>query len=250
MRATNTALTLCLCALLSAGCKKGVRSASANDARQFRDTELRLESCSADDAELVDLNGDGVPEIVRVRSAGVEMCRAVDLNFDGKVDRTAFFEPSGALRRTQSDFDRDGVVDEIVLYQSGVVLEKRRVTTMDGKLDTWEFFQDGKLTRTERDGNGDGFIDQWWEYPEPGCPLIHVDLDGDGRPNHGASIDYCKETGYVPPAIHEEDEQPTQGADFGRSQDDVEEVSNVEVGEVDGAAASPSEPSEVPGGNP
>ena len=53
--------------------------------------------------------------------------------------------------------------------------------------------------RTERDSNGDGVIDQWWEYPKPGCPLIHADMNNDGRPDPGATIDYCKETGYVPP---------------------------------------------------
>ena len=42
-------------------------------------------------------------------------------------------------------------------------------------------------------------IDQWWEYPKPGCPLIHADVNNDGRPDPGATINYCKETGYVPP---------------------------------------------------
>jgi hypothetical protein len=42
-------------------------------------------------------------------------------------------------------------------------------------------------------------VDQWWEYPTPGCPLIHSDVNGDGRPDPGSTIDYCKETGYVPP---------------------------------------------------
>lgn len=225
------------------GCKKGRRADSAEDARQQRNTELRLESCNADDAEMIDSNGDGVPEIVRVRAAGAETCRSVDLNFDGKMDRTAFFETSGALRRVQSDFDRDGKVDEIAIYQSGTLKEKRRVTTMDGKVDTWEFFEDGQLTRTERDENGDGFIDQWWEYPERGCPLIHVDIDGDGRPDHGASIDYCKETGYVPPPLAVEEDAEAEGADFGERQDDVEEVSNVEAEEAGSETSGASEES-------
>src|SRR5690606_42129760 len=102
-----------------------------------------------------------------------------DLNFDGRIDRTIFFDEAGKECRTESDFDRDGIVDEIAIFKSGVISEKWRMTTMDGKLDTWEFFENGALVRTERDENGDGVIDQWWEYPSKGCPLIHVDADGD-----------------------------------------------------------------------
>ncbi|HEY3235339.1 MAG TPA: hypothetical protein VGJ84_11545, partial [Polyangiaceae bacterium] len=59
----------------------------------------------------------------------------------------------------------------------------------------------GKLARTERDANSDGVVDQWWEYPTPDCPVIHTDTTGDGRPDPGASVDYCKETGYLPPVL-------------------------------------------------
>ncbi len=226
-------LRFCLLSLLALGCaKKTTEVNSAEDARQFRETELALETCDvqAKDADRVDANGDGQPEIIRVLSGQKELCRTVDLNFDGKVDRTTFFDEGGQQRRTESDFDRDGVVDEIAFYEKGVLTEKHRMTTMDGKLDTWEFFKEGKLARTERDEDGDGVIDQWWEYPSRGCPLIHMDADGDGRPDPGASIDYCKETGYAPPPLpgEIEEKQPT---DFGESGERVEELSNQKAGE-------------------
>jgi hypothetical protein len=205
------------------GKKKGAQS--ADDVRTKRDTEVKLEKCdvASAGAETVDANGDGKPDVIKVMSGGREVCRVVDLNFDGRTDRTTFFDGAKKIRRVESDFDRDGRVDEIALFEAGVLKEKHRATTLDGKLDTWEIYEKGQLARTERDENGDGIIDQWWEYPSPGCPLIHMDTDGDGRPDPGASIDYCKETGYVPPPAPGEHagRQPT---DFGKSTERIEEI--------------------------
>jgi len=50
-----------------------------------------------------------------------------------------------------------------------------------------------------------------------------MDTDGDGRPDPGASIDYCKETGYVPPPVPGDvaGKKPT---DFGQSSGRIEEI--------------------------
>lgn len=231
--------------LLSAcgGKKKG--ATSAEEIRAQRETKIVLEKCDATSksAESIDANGDGRPEIVKVKEGSREVCRTADLNFDGRIDRTTFYDAQHKVRRIESDFDRDGLVDELSIFEGGVISEKHRATTMDGKLDTWEFYEKGKLARTERDENGDGFIDQWWEYPKRGCPLIHVDTDGDGRPDPGASIDYCKETGYTPPPVPGEDEPENKTTDFGSSRERVEETENRAVdGEAtEGAEGDPEE---------
>lgn len=165
-----------------------------------RETKLELEDCDVLSAALhLDADGDGRAEIHEQRQGERVVCRSVDLDLDGRPDRTSFFDEQGRLRRVQSDFDRDGRVDEIALYEAGSLIEKHRATSLDGKLDTWDFFQGGRLVRTERDEDGDGIVDQWWEYPAPGCPLIHVDVDADGRPDPDASVDYCKVAGETRP---------------------------------------------------
>jgi hypothetical protein len=187
-----------------------------------KETSMEAEGCqvNARGAQKLDANGDGRPEVVRVLLKGREVCRAVDLNLDGRVDRTSYFSETGGLRRVESDFDRDGRLDEIALFSNGIPTEKRSATTMDGRIDTWDYFSGGKLTRTERDQDGDGVVDQWWEYPRQWCPLVHMDQDGDGRPDPGATIDYCKVTGEtvgpvtppapaLPPAV----ESPSQIGD-------------------------------------
>jgi hypothetical protein len=166
-----------------------------------RDTAVTHEPCdiTSSGTEKIDANNDGKPDIFIVRDGSREVCRAVDLNFDGVIDAYTYYDASGQLRRREDDYDKDGQIDEISLFKGGQLAEKDQSTTLAKHLDTWEFFQAGVLVRTERDSNGDGIIDQWWEYPKPGCPLIHADVNNDGRPDPGATIDYCKETGYVPP---------------------------------------------------
>ena len=133
--------------------------------------------------------------------SGANGCQAVDLNFDGKVDSWTYFDSSGQVRRRERDYDRDGRVEEISIYQGGVLAEQQRSTTLADRIDTWQYYKAGKLAKTERDSDGDAVVDQWWEFSgdTDKCPMIHSDVDGDGKPDPGATIDYCKQTGYVPP---------------------------------------------------
>jgi hypothetical protein len=165
-----------------------------------RDTTVTHEDCNIDSGEKLDGNNDGKPDVFIVREGGREVCRGVDLNFDTKIDAWTYFDASGQVRRRERDYDRDGKIEEISIYQGGSLREQQRATTLAGKLDTWQYYNSGKIAKAERDSDGDAIVDQWWEFTQnEKCPLIHSDVDGDGRPDPGATIDYCKSTGYVPP---------------------------------------------------
>ncbi len=185
----------------STACGGSTPGAASTGKLPRRDTEITHDDCDlrSASAERIDANADKRADVTIVRSGEREVCRAVDLNFDGLIDRYTYLDDAGRLRRQESDYDRDGRVDEISLFKGGVLVERQRATTLDPRLDTWQLYENGQLARTERDSNGDGVIDQWWEYKSAGCPLIHSDVNNDGRPDPGASVDYCKETGYVPP---------------------------------------------------
>lgn len=210
MRKTTITITLLLggCAGSTSG---KVDSAAAGGPRP---TEIIHEDCdvAAASADRMDANADGVADVTSVKAGNQLSCQAYDLNFDGKVDSWVYYEPNGQVRRRESDYDRDGRIDEIAVFNAGVLAEKHRATTMHNRLDTWDFYKSGTLARTERDSDGDAVVDQWWEYPKPECPMIHSDVDGDGRPDPGATVDFCKETGYVPPA--RPTQQAPQGPDF------------------------------------
>lgn len=194
-------LLCCQTGALQSGCSSSGGPAKGPAGSVQRDTEIIHEACDIESsgATKLDANGDGRPDVIVVREEGREVCRALDLNLDGTMDSWVYYGADGQVRRRESDYDRDGQVDEVILFRGGAIIEKHRATMLTGKLDTWEFYKAGTLSRTERDSNGDSLVDQWWEYTKPGCPTIHADVNGDGRPDPGASVDYCKETGYVPP---------------------------------------------------
>lgn len=219
--------------LLAAGCSGSgaAGGAAATGGVIKRDTTIRHEPCdTASASEKIDANNDGRPDIFIVREGSVEACRAVDLNFDGVIDSFSYNDGSGRLRRREYDYDRDGQIDEIATYSGGVLTEKDQATSMVRKLDTWDFYKNGALARSERDSNGDGVIDQWWEYTKPGCPMIHSDVNNDGKPDPGATVDYCKETGYVPP--ERQGPAAAQAPDFNKATAAPTEVDSKPVDEA------------------
>ncbi len=206
---------------LQYGCSESTQEAkSAEQQSAKRDTRVVHEECNIDKpTEKDDVNGDGKPDITVVRNGSNE-CQAWDLNFDGVIDSWVYLA-GGQVRRREADYDRDGLIDEISIYKGGAIAELHRATTPAGRLDTWEYYKGGRRVRAERDSDGDAQIDQWWEYPKadlPDCPLIHTDVDGDGRPDPGATVDVCGEfgDGYVPPD-RENKADPT-GPKFERAQ--------------------------------
>lgn len=184
---------------LLGGC--GGADDTAKTANDKRDLEIHHEACNVDGGEKVDVNNDGRPDIFHVMSGGKEVCRAIDMNFDGIKDAFIYFDDAGQERRRESDFDRDGVPDEITTLQGGVVMKKERETNFDHKIDTWDTYVSGRLAKSERDSDADGIVDEWWEFnrpDQPECAVVATDRNADGQPDPGTEVDMCGE-GYKPP---------------------------------------------------
>jgi hypothetical protein len=185
--------------LVAGGCAGSAAVSSRAKQRgrmEARDTRIVHEDCpvTGAGASAEDINGDGRPDRRTHSEAARVRCSTLDFDFDGAVEAWLYLDEAGKVRRRENDYDRDGSADEVSIYSGGVLVERQRSTVQAGKLDTWHYFSAGKLARTERDSNGDDYIDQWWEYPAPrtsDCPLIHSDVDGDGRPDPGATVDVC-----------------------------------------------------------
>jgi hypothetical protein len=166
-----------------------------------RDTGIHHQACdiASKNAQAIDANNDGRADLIMVMEGGREVCRAADLDFDGKVDVWTYFDASGKITRREFDYDRDGAIDEIQIFAAGQIVEKQRASTLAHRIDTWEKYTNGKIVSAERDANGDGRIDQWWDFRKADCPVIHSDVDGNGQPDPNSTVDYCKETNYKPP---------------------------------------------------
>jgi len=64
----------------------------------------------------------------------------VDLNFDGRIDSTMYFDDQGLLRQAvRSDFEIEMASSmRSQPFNAGKIVRKDRETNLDGKLDTWE----------------------------------------------------------------------------------------------------------------
>jgi hypothetical protein len=161
-----------------------------------RETKVLHESCDVTEtgAQKVDVNGDGRADIVHVFQGQRKLCSVLDLNLDGKVDASVYYDAQGLERRRELDYDRDGRTDEIQELEGGTLRVKQRETNFDDKLDTWDFYEGDRLVRRERDSGSDGVIDQWWEFDRPGqpdCATLYADTSGDGAPDKSSGLDLC-----------------------------------------------------------
>ena len=142
-----------------------------------------------------DTSGDSTPDVRRVfRRVGdppvtrlVLSCREVDLNGDGVKDVIRYYSDDGRPQREESDRNFDGRLDTITVYQEGRVVRTERDANGDTRIDTKTFFDDrGEPVRIERDLAGRSTAEVWrpdrWEYFEDGRVVrMGTDVDGDAE---------------------------------------------------------------------
>lgn len=113
----------------------------------------------------IDLNGDGDVDITQYYDAREQKAReSLDQDFDGKVDSVLFFE-KGLNVRTERDVDGNGKADVWLYYEQGKLARKERDTNADGKVDNWEYWEGGQVDRIGDDLDGDGNVDRWTKNP-------------------------------------------------------------------------------------
>jgi hypothetical protein len=156
-----------------------------------RSQTIEHEACneSGHKVETVDVNNDGKPDIRRVFDGTREVCRISDLNRDGKPDMFEYYDKTGQLRRREADYDDNGIVNAIEIYENGKLVRAELDTTNQGRIDTWDTFDpgSGRRTKRERDATGDGRVDQWWVF-EGDKVTIAMDKNGDGLPDPDAVV--------------------------------------------------------------
>jgi hypothetical protein len=169
-----------------------------------RSQSIEHEACneSGHRIEAVDVNNDGKPDIKRVFNGQREICRISDLNRDGKPDMFEYYDANGQLRRREADYDDNGIVNAIEIYENGKLVRAELDTTNQGKIDTWDTFDPatGKRIKRERDSTGHGRVDQWWTF-DGDKVTIAMDKNGDGKPEPESVVTLGGAGAPAPPSV-------------------------------------------------
>ncbi len=185
-------------AVMGAGCaaKQEVKPdarAAGDDASQDRTgaPNVRVEKRGEEKVTVFDLNHDSKPDVwtyTVVAKGGQDgkeydklVRKELDVNFDGKVDISKFYDEKEQVEHESFDLDFDGKVDQTNFYEKSVIVRKERfLDASNGKPQLWIFYEKGKIARKERDTNSDGKIDYWEYWENDQVDRIGEDLDGDG----------------------------------------------------------------------
>lgn len=137
-----------------------------------------------------DTNGDRTADVwvYAVKEPGADgqerermVRKELDINWDGRVDITTYYDAREEREREAMDLDFDGKVDSVYFYEKGINTRRERDLNGDGRPDEWNFYERGKLARKERDSNGDGRVDYWEYWENDRVDRIGEDVDGDGN---------------------------------------------------------------------
>lgn len=120
------------------------------------------------DIETIDINRDGrTDQWIYRKDDGTIRYAQRDLNFDGIIDLTEFYE-GGKRVRDEIDLDYDGIVDLVITYREGIVEKKEYSVDFEGNRHGIQYFNEkGERIEIHRDTDGDGRLDTI-EYYEPG----------------------------------------------------------------------------------
>ena len=175
------------------GCSSAPKPLAANPGSTGQNVQapppVDRNRCKSDGKHIVavDNNQDKKPDgwkyfVPNGQGAEVMTCRQVDLNFDGKVDITYYYDEAGAsVALDEVDLDYDGRVDLTTYYTGGRKVRQEQDTNLDGQSDVWKFFEDSKLVRIEMDTDFNGKADHWEYYEGGKLDRIGYDTTGSGR---------------------------------------------------------------------
>ncbi|XHF14618.1 hypothetical protein NR798_22030 [Archangium gephyra] len=183
-------LGLVLVGLCGCASDKSVKKPEAEQAREHVAPEpIRPPRAAHEKVTEKDTDGDKKWDVwvyaVEERGADGEarerkVRKEMDINWDGRVDITTYYDAREEREREAMDLDFDGKVDSVFFYEKGVNVRRERDLNGDGKPDEWVFYEKGRLARKERDSNGDGRVDYWQYWENNQIDRIGEDLDGDG----------------------------------------------------------------------
>lgn len=91
----------------------------------------------------------------------------IDYDADGILDEHWTWAPSGIIRKSETDRNRDGKVDSVAHYnRQGHIATSESDDDFDGVFETQMTYRHGNPLRAEADSDGDGYPDLRWHYKD------------------------------------------------------------------------------------
>jgi hypothetical protein len=181
--------------LAAAGCSGGSKKdgTTPTDGESAGIPQVDPTLCDTSGKNIVtyDLNKDGRADVWRLYKSEDEngtkvewlTCKQVDFDHDGRKDWVVGFNRKGSRLVEKVDMDYDGKFDLSAVFdpKTGVVAEVERDRDFDGKYDLKEIYRtDGTLDSVRHDKNGDGKPDEWEQYRDGQLIAILYDDNLDG----------------------------------------------------------------------
>ena len=173
-----------------ASTQSATKADSATEPQAKATGNIRQSKAGNEKVTEYDLNGDKKSDVWAYSVPGKNaegrdvdrlLRKEYDLNWDTRVDLARYFNDRDQVERETLDLDFDGKIDQTNFYEKGVIVRKESDLTQAGKTSQWRYYEKGKLVRKERDNNGDGRIDYWEYWEGDQVDRIGEDLDGDGN---------------------------------------------------------------------
>ena len=143
----------------------GMREALV-DLNQDKNPDVRKVYAQRGEGEVLvcreaDLNFDGLKDIFYYFDEdGAPKRDEVDLDYDGVIDIVSTYA-SGKVVKQELDTNSDAQIDRVRFLEDGLPSRLEADTDGDGKVDYWEYYEAGKLIRVGMDTDGDGRADNW-----------------------------------------------------------------------------------------
>lgn len=112
-----------------------------------------------------DTNSDGTPDVWVTEYEDGSVLIESDTDFNGIKDSRLRIDSGQLTVFEETDYNRDGKMDNYYYYENGVVVRQEVDSNYDGNIDLWIYVQDGEfIVKYEKDTDFDGKIDVVKEF--------------------------------------------------------------------------------------
>jgi len=174
--------------------------ASCSSKKEITPDQIPVEAANGTDKETenapqklvpMGFGADGYPKLKKFFRSGDSLTKVeADFNGDGRVDFIQVFDPAGHwVEKESADLNGDGNLDVTYTYRKEAGAKDPELalqefdTRYEGQTSVWKHYKNGQLAKRELDRRGRGKPDYWEYYEDRRLVRIDRDENLDGLPD-------------------------------------------------------------------